>query len=51
MNVIAIACGMMTGAGFSENTARALITRGIDEMKCLAEALGGRRETVTAFRA
>ena len=48
-NVIAIACGMMTGAGFSENTRAALITRGIDEMKCLAEALGGRRETVTGL--
>jgi glycerol-3-phosphate dehydrogenase (NAD(P)+) len=27
-NVIAIACGMMTGAGFAENTRAALITRG-----------------------
>ena len=48
-NVIAIACGMMTGAGFAENTRAALITRGIDEMKALAEALGGRRETVTGL--
>ncbi len=48
-NVIAIACGMMTGAGFAENTRAALITRGIDEMKVLAEALGGRRETVTGL--
>ncbi len=48
-NVIAIACGMMTGAGFAENTRAALITRGIDEMKFLAEALGGRRETVTGL--
>ncbi|SFS05246.1 NAD(P)H-dependent glycerol-3-phosphate dehydrogenase [Yoonia litorea] len=48
-NVIAIACGMMTGAGFAENTRAALITRGLDEMKGLAEALGGRRETVTGL--
>ncbi len=48
-NVIAIACGMMTGAGFAENTRAALITRGLDEMKALAEALGGRRETVTGL--
>jgi glycerol-3-phosphate dehydrogenase (NAD(P)+) len=48
-NVIAIACGMMTGAGYGENTRAALITRGLDEMKSLAEALGGRRETVTGL--
>ncbi|MEO1796314.1 MAG: NAD(P)H-dependent glycerol-3-phosphate dehydrogenase [Pseudomonadota bacterium] len=48
-NVIAIACGMMTGAGFAENTRAALITRGLDEMKSLAEVLGGRRETVTGL--
>jgi len=48
-NVIAIACGMLTGAGFAENTRAALITRGVDEMKALAEALGGRRETVTGL--
>ncbi|WP_108482636.1 NAD(P)H-dependent glycerol-3-phosphate dehydrogenase [Oceaniglobus ichthyenteri] len=48
-NVIAIACGMMTGAGFAENTRAALITRGMDEMKRLAEALGGQRETVTGL--
>ncbi|WP_076365414.1 NAD(P)H-dependent glycerol-3-phosphate dehydrogenase [Phaeovulum vinaykumarii] len=48
-NVIAIACGMMSGAGFAENTRAALIARGMDEMKALAEALGGRRETVTGL--
>ncbi len=48
-NVIAIACGMMTGAGFAENTRAALISRGMDEMKRLAEALGGRRESVTGL--
>jgi glycerol-3-phosphate dehydrogenase (NAD(P)+) len=48
-NVIAIACGLTTGAGFAENTRAALITRGLHEMKLLAEALGGRRETVTGL--
>ncbi|WP_428926187.1 NAD(P)H-dependent glycerol-3-phosphate dehydrogenase [Marinibacterium sp. SX1] len=48
-NVIAIACGMLSGAGFAENTRAALITRGTDEMKLMAEALGGRRETVTGL--
>lgn len=48
-NVIAIACGMMTGAGFAENTRAALITRGLDEMKRLTEALGGRRETLSGL--
>jgi glycerol-3-phosphate dehydrogenase (NAD(P)+) len=48
-NVVAIACGMMTGAGFAENTRAALITRGLDEMKALADALGGQRETVTGL--
>ncbi|MBL9058548.1 MAG: NAD(P)-dependent glycerol-3-phosphate dehydrogenase [Mangrovicoccus sp.] len=48
-NVIAIACGMMTGAGFAENTRAALITRGLEEMRRLAEALGGRDETVNGL--
>lgn len=48
-NVVAIACGMMTGAGFAENTRAALITRGLDEMKALADALGGKRETLTGL--
>ncbi|MEQ8306439.1 MAG: NAD(P)H-dependent glycerol-3-phosphate dehydrogenase [Hoeflea sp.] len=48
-NVIAIACGMMTGAGFAENTRAALIVRGMDEMKTLADVFGGRRETVTGL--
>lgn len=48
-NVLAILCGMVIGAGFAANTRAALITRGLDEMKALAEALGGRRETVTGL--
>ncbi|HRX80505.1 MAG TPA: NAD(P)H-dependent glycerol-3-phosphate dehydrogenase, partial [Pirellulaceae bacterium] len=48
-NVLAILCGMVIGAGFAANTRAALITRGLDEMKALAEAFGGRRETVTGL--
>ncbi len=48
-NVIAIACGMAQGAGFGLNARAALITRGLDEIKNLAHALGGRRETVTGL--
>ena len=48
-NVIAIACGMAEGAGFGSNARAALITRGLDEIKHLAEALGGRRETVSGL--
>ena len=48
-NVVAIACGIMAGAGFAANTRAALITRGLDEMKRLAEALGGQRETLTGL--
>ncbi|MFG1479442.1 NAD(P)H-dependent glycerol-3-phosphate dehydrogenase [Xanthobacter sp. V4C-4] len=48
-NVVAIACGLLAGAGFGENTRAALITRGLDEMKELAVRLGGRRETVTGL--
>lgn len=45
-NVIAIGCGMMTGMGFAENTRAALITRGLEEMRTLSTALGGRESTV-----
>lgn len=48
-NVIAIACGMMVGAGFAENTRAALITRGIAEMKRLAEILGGHADTISGL--
>ena len=48
-NVLAILCGIVNGAGLASNTRAALITRGLDEMKALAAALGGRRETVTGL--
>lgn len=45
-NIIAIACGMMTGAGFAENTRAALITRGLGEMVTLGTALGATPATI-----
>lgn len=48
-NVIAIACGMMAGAGFAENTRAALITRGIAEMQALARALDAQPETLSGL--
>jgi glycerol-3-phosphate dehydrogenase (NAD(P)+) len=45
-NVIAIACGIVSGRGLGENARAALITRGLAEMVRLAVAKGGRRETL-----
>lgn len=48
-NVVAIACGIAAGRGFGENARAALITRGLAEMSRLAEALGGRPETLAGL--
>jgi len=48
-NVIAIAAGVVMGAGLGENARAALITRGIVEIARLAAALGGRAETVSGL--
>lgn len=45
-NVIAIACGIVTGRGLGDNARAALMTRGLAEIMRLGAALGGRRETV-----
>ncbi len=45
-NVIAIAVGAADGLGLGANTRVLLITRGLTEMSRLAEALGGRSETM-----
>jgi glycerol-3-phosphate dehydrogenase (NAD(P)+) len=48
-NVIAIAAGTVIGAGLGENARAALVTRGLAEIARLAEALGGKRETVAGL--
>ena len=45
-NVIAIAAGVVSGAGLGENARAALITRGLAELGRLAAASGGRAETM-----
>lgn len=48
-NVIAIAAGVVMGAGLGENARAALITRGLAEIARLAKALGGKSETVAGL--
>jgi len=48
-NVVAIAAGVVMGAGLGENARAALITRGIAEIARLTVALGGRAETVSGL--
>ncbi len=45
-NVIAIACGIVTGAELGDNARAALIARGVAEIVRLGLALGGKRETL-----
>ncbi|MCL2388857.1 MAG: NAD(P)-dependent glycerol-3-phosphate dehydrogenase [Elusimicrobia bacterium] len=44
-NVFAIACGIVDGLNFGDNTKAALATRGIKELVKLGKSLGGREET------
>jgi glycerol-3-phosphate dehydrogenase (NAD(P)+) len=48
-NVIAIACGIVIGAGLGESARAALLTRGYAEMLRLARALGARPETLAGL--
>ena len=48
-NVIAIAAGVVAGAGLGENARAALITRGLAELTRCVTALGGRAETVAGL--
>ena len=48
-NVIAIASGVVEGLGLGHNAMAALITRGLVEISRLADAEGGRRETVAGL--
>ncbi len=45
-NVIAIICGIIAGKNLGENARAAVVTRGLHEMARLAEAMGGKRETL-----
>ncbi len=45
-NVLALACGIALGLQLGDNARAALISRGLVEMMRLAEALGGRAETL-----
>jgi glycerol-3-phosphate dehydrogenase (NAD(P)+) len=45
-NMIAIACGMATAQGMGENARAGIITRGLDDMRRLTQAMGGRIETL-----
>lgn len=48
-NTIAIAAGICDGLGFGDNTKAALITRGLAEMKRLANKLGAKDETLSGL--
>ena len=48
-NVIAIAAGAVEGLGLGHNAMAALITRGLVEISRLADAEGGRRETLAGL--
>lgn len=48
-NVIAIAAGVVTGAGLGDSARSALITRGYAEMKRFALSLGARGETLSGL--
>lgn len=48
-NVIAIAAGIVIGAGLGENARAALVTRGLAELIRLAVALGGRGATLAGL--
>jgi glycerol-3-phosphate dehydrogenase (NAD(P)+) len=48
-NVIALAAGVVEGIGLGHNALAGLITRGLAEISRLANALGGRRETLAGL--
>ena len=45
-NVMAVACGIVTGKAMGDNARAALITRGLAEMMRLGTAMGGKPETL-----
>ncbi|NLT31836.1 MAG: NAD(P)-dependent glycerol-3-phosphate dehydrogenase [Acidobacteria bacterium] len=48
-NVIAIAAGVVEGLGLGHNPMAALVTRGLAEVSRLAEACGGRQDTLAGL--
>ena len=48
-NVIAIACGIVVGAGLGENARAAVVTRGLAETIRLAVAKGGKAQTLSGL--
>jgi len=48
-NVIALACGMAAGVGLGENTAAAIITRGLAEIMRLGIAVGAKAATLAGL--
>jgi glycerol-3-phosphate dehydrogenase (NAD(P)+) len=48
-NVLAIGCGIVEGRGLGRSAHAALITRGFAEITRIAEALGGKAETVAGL--
>ncbi|MCB1180707.1 MAG: NAD(P)-dependent glycerol-3-phosphate dehydrogenase [Chlamydiia bacterium] len=48
-NIIAIACGISDGLGFGDNTKAALMTRGLHEIRRLAETIGCKPMTLNGL--
>jgi glycerol-3-phosphate dehydrogenase (NAD(P)+) len=45
-NVIALAIGILDGAGYGDNVKAYILTRGLNELVQLSQALGGKQETI-----
>lgn len=48
-NVVALCCGVNDGAGLGDNSKALLMTRALSEISLLAEAMGGRKETLAGL--
>jgi glycerol-3-phosphate dehydrogenase len=48
-NVFAIACGIAEGCGLGYNSAAALVTRGLSEMRKLALSMGAQEQTLSGL--